>query len=133
MLQALTNTDRHPVFNDELHQVFFYGCEESLTWVLHQRDDQFQDLCHIAYHHEVILSLKYQYRRNIRTSKVRSCSENREIVEVFPDITHETSALSTAMYTICTCIRRSDGISLLSPASIYLFLVVITGNMSKLN
>lgn len=57
-LRTIFETDSHAVFDDELHQVFFYCGEESLTWVLHQRHDQLQDLGHITYHHEVILSLK---------------------------------------------------------------------------
>lgn len=62
MFSERKDTDRHPVFDDQLHQVFLYGIEEVLTRLLHQRHHQLQDLCHVTNHHEVILRLKCQYR-----------------------------------------------------------------------
>lgn len=49
---------RHSIFDDKLHEVFLNGGKESFTGVLHQRNHQLQDLCHITDDHEVIGSLR---------------------------------------------------------------------------
>lgn len=50
-------TDRHAVFDDEFHQVFFDGGEEVFTRMVHQRNNELQDFSHITDHHKITLSL----------------------------------------------------------------------------
>lgn len=68
-MRAVNNTDRHAVFDNELHQVFFYGSEEVLTRLFHQRHHQLQDLRHVTYHHKVILSLEMSNWRELFSTK----------------------------------------------------------------
>ncbi len=53
-----TATHCHAVFDDQLHEVFFDGGKEGFTGVLHQRNHELQDLCHVTDDHKVIGSLR---------------------------------------------------------------------------
>lgn len=74
-------TDHHSIFDDELHEVFFYGGEEILAGIVHQRHHEFQDLGDVANHDEVILILQ-QYGNStavILASRGR-CVNNKSAV-----------------------------------------------------
>lgn len=57
LTRFFSSTDRHAVFDDELHQIFLNRGEETFAWMIHQRNHKLQDFRHIADHHEVTLSL----------------------------------------------------------------------------
>lgn len=54
---TLTSTDRHAVFDNEFHQIFFHGGEKAFTRMIHQRNNKLQDFSHITDHHKITLSL----------------------------------------------------------------------------